>query len=144
MTTYKAPYPQPPFNVANPLATSGIALDATTTDATQAVTAGADGGRLVGAQFMPMETISTAAPAWLFLSTDGGSTFRPISAVDVSAITISATSAPEGSPFQVREANISPSNPVLLGASHIVAFGYATAMAPSTIGHACLIEVEDF
>lgn len=142
--TYKAPYPQPPYNTANPLATAGITLDATTTDATQAVTAGADGARLVGAAFMPMETISTAAPAWLFISTDGGSTFRPISGLDVAAITISATSAPEATPFQAKGANISQDNAIHIGASHIIAFGYATAMAPASIGHACLIELEDF
>lgn len=139
---YKAPYAQQIQN-SGILATAGIALDATTSDMSVGGTAGTQGGLCVGARFNPMGT-TTAGIVWLGLSDDGGSTFHIYDQQTVAAETITATSA-AGTPidFMTKGAVISEDNPLRLGASGVVGFGFSTTITPSP-GHAFFVELEDF
>lgn len=140
--THKAPYVQS-IDLGIGFVTGGIDIDATTTDVTQTSTGGANGGLCVGARFSPEET-TTAGVAWMFLSNDGGSTFRILDQQTVAAATITATSA-AGTPidFTVKGAVISEDNPVRMGASNIIGFGFSTTITPS-VGHGFFSEVENF
>lgn len=141
--THKAPYAQSVDQVSV-LATAGVTQDATTSDASVGPTIGANGGLCVGAQFNPVET-TTAGIVWLFLSEDAGATYRTIDQQTVAAETITATSA-AGTPisFKTKGAIISEDNPLRLGASDILGFGFCTTITPSSVGHVFSAEVENF
>jgi hypothetical protein len=139
--TFKAAYVQ---GVADydAFASAGVTLDATTSDVTTAGTAGANGALLVGARFVPMQT-TTAGAIWLFLSNDGGATFKPFDAQIIAAETLSVTAVGTAVDFKQQGAVISKDNAVRLGASTVIGFAFSTSITPSS-GHVFHSQLENF
>ena len=127
MATYKPKFAQTTKTAVGQTTAANTTLTGAVDDTVTLITAtasgsGGEGCRVTHVSMTPTETL-TAGVAYLYLSKDGGTTWRLIDAATVAADTVSTTDVPSRVTFSIA----STTTPLELEASDRLAVGFSLA-----------------